>query len=145
MKAVLQRASGASVAVGGQVVGSFEGEGLVALVGVHREDEEEDATRLANRIAALKILDGERSVTDRQAPVLVISQFTLYGRTRKGTKPSWSDAAPSAQAEPLVAKVVSSLRARELTVYTGVFGAMMEVTLTNSGPFTVIVDTRAPK
>ena len=142
MKAVLQRANGASVTVDGEVVGGFEGEGLVALVGVHKEDSPEDATRLARRIATLRILEGERSVEDAGAPVLVISQFTLYGRTRKGTKPSWSDAAPGPVAEPLVDSVVAELRARGLTVSTGVFGAMMDVSLTNSGPFTVIVDTR---
>ncbi len=142
MKAVLQRANGASVTVDGEVVGGFDGEGLVALVGVHKEDSPEDATRLARRIATLRILEGERSVEDTGAPVLVISQFTLYGRTRKGTKPSWSDAAPGPVAEPLVDSVVAELRARGLTVSTGVFGAMMDVSLTNSGPFTVIVDTR---
>lgn len=142
MKAVLQRANGASVTVDGEVVGGFDGEGLVALVGVHKEDSPEDATRLARRIATLRILEGERSVEDAGAPVLVISQFTLYGRTRKGTKPSWSDAAPGPVAEPLVDSVVAELRARGLTVSTGVFGAMMDVSLTNSGPFTVIVDTR---
>ena len=142
MKAVLQRANGASVTVDGEVVGGFDGEGLVALVGVHKEDSPEDATRLARRIATLRILEGERSVEDTGAPVLVISQFTLYGLTRKGTKPSWSDAAPGPVAEPLVDSVVAELRARGLTVSTGVFGAMMDVSLTNSGPFTVIVDTR---
>lgn len=142
MKAVLQRADGAKVTVEGEVVGGFEGEGLVALVGVHKEDGSEDATRMARRIASLRILDGERSVTDAQAPVLVISQFTLYGRTRKGTKPSWSDAAPGPVAQPLIDQVVDDLAAKGLKVSTGVFGAMMEVSLTNSGPFTVIVDTR---
>lgn len=142
MKAVLQRANGASVTVDGEIVGGFEGEGLVALVGVHKEDTPEDAARLARRIATLRILEGERSLEDAGAPVLVISQFTLYGRTRKGTKPSWSDAAPGPVAEPLVDAVAQDLGERGLTVSTGVFGAMMDVSLTNSGPFTVIVDTR---
>ena len=142
MKAVLQRANGASVTVDGEIVGGFEGEGLVALVGVHKEDTPEDAARLARRIATLRILEGERSLEDAGAPVLVISQFTLYGRTRKGTKPSWSDAAPGPVAEPLVDAVAQDLGQRGLTVSTGVFGAMMDVSLTNSGPFTVIVDTR---
>ena len=142
MKAVLQRANGASVTVDGEVVGGFEGEGLVALVGVHKEDTPEDAARLARRIATLRILEGERSLEDAGAPVLVISQFTLYGRTRKGTKPSWSDAAPGPVAEPLVDAVARDLGERGITVSTGVFGAMMDVSLTNSGPFTVIVDTR---
>lgn len=142
MKAVLQRANGAEVVVDGEVVGGFEGEGLVALIGAHKEDTAEDAKRMVRRIATLRILEGERSVTDANAPVLVISQFTLYGRTRKGTKPSWSDAAPGPVAEPLVDQVVKDLREAGLNVSTGVFGAMMDVSLTNSGPFTVIVDTR---
>lgn len=145
MKAVLQRATEASVTVDGEVVGGFAGEGLVALVGVHKEDTSESAQRTARRIAALKILEGERSVKDAGAPVLVVSQFTLYGRTRKGTKPSWSDAAPSDQAEPLIDLVVSELEANGIPVSTGVFGAMMDVALVNSGPFTVIVDTRQPR
>lgn len=141
MRAVLQRARGAEVTVDGQAVGGFEGEGLVALVGVAVGDAETDADLVARKIAELRILDGEQSLTDRGAPVLVISQFTLYGQTRKGRRPSWSQAAPGSLAEPLVDRVVDQLRARGLTVSTGVFGAHMEVTLTNSGPFTVLVES----
>lgn len=141
MRAVLQRARGAEVTVDGQAVGGFEGEGLVALVGVAAGDAETDADLVARKIAELRILDGEQSLTDRGAPVLVISQFTLYGQTRKGRRPSWSQAAPGSLAEPLVDRVVDQLRARGLTVSTGVFGAHMEVTLTNSGPFTVLVES----
>ena len=142
MKAVLQRALHAQVTVEGEVVGSIDRPGLVALVGVHREDTSDDAAKLARRIATLKILSGERSLIDEGAPVLVVSQFTLQARTRKGTKPSWSDAAPGPVAEPLVEEVVSHLRGYGLEVATGEFGAMMEVALVNSGPFTIIVDTR---
>lgn len=142
MKAVLQRAKGARVEVAGEVVGEFSGEGIVALVGVHKEDTEADAQTVARKISQLRILDGERSVIEAGAPVMVISQFTLYGRTKKGRRPSWSDAAGSEVAKPLVDRVIELLRGDGVVVSTGVFGAMMDVSLTNSGPFTVIVDTR---
>lgn len=142
MRAVLQRARGASVSVAGEVVGCFEGEGIVALVGVHRDDTAADAATVARKIAQLRVLDEERSALEAGAPVMVISQFTLYGQTKKGRRPSWSQAAPGPLAEPLVEAVIQHLRAEGLTVSTGVFGAMMEVSLTNSGPFTVIVETR---
>lgn len=141
MRAVLQRATGASVTVGGQVVGSFTGPGLVALVGVRRGDSQADADRVARKIAELRILEGEESLLDAGLPVLVISQFTLYGSTKKGRRPSWSEAAPGSEAEPLVGRVVDQLRAAGLEVHTGVFGAQMEVSLTNSGPFTVLVES----
>jgi D-tyrosyl-tRNA(Tyr) deacylase len=140
MKAVLQRAKGASVRVDGGVVGSFEGEGIVALVGVKRGDSKDQAATVARKIAELRILEDEQSAIDAGAPILVISQFTLYGSTKKGRRPSWIDAAPGSEAEPLVDHVVDLLRERGLSVETGVFGAMMEVSLTNSGPFTVIVE-----
>lgn len=128
--------------VEGEVVGQIDRPGLVALVGVHREDSDDDARRLAGRLATLRILEGEESLTTADAPVLVISQFTLQGRTRKGTRPSWSDAAPGPVAEPLVELVVAELRERGIETETGRFGAMMEVSLVNNGPVTVIVDTR---
>lgn len=128
--------------VEGEVVGQIDRPGLVALVGVHREDSDDDARRLAGRLATLRILEGEESLTTADAPVLVISQFTLQGRTRKGTRPSWSDAAPGPVAEPLVDLVVADLRERGIETETGRFGAMMEVSLVNNGPVTVIVDTR---
>lgn len=141
MRTVMQRADGAKVAVGGRVVGAFEGPGVVALVGVHRDDTDVDAQFTARKIAELRILEAEKSALEADAPILVISQFTLYGNTKKGRRPSWSQAAPGEQAEPLVARVVELLRGRGLTVFTGVFGAQMEVSLTNSGPFTLIVDS----
>ena len=142
MKAVLQRALTASVEVEGEVVGAIERPGLVALVGVFRDDTDEDARKLARRIATMRILEDEESLESLGAPALVISQFTLVGRTRKGTRPSWSDAAPSEVAEPLVNLVVAELQTLGIETATGRFGAMMNVSLVNNGPFTVIVDTR---
>lgn len=140
MRAVLQRATRASVSVEGQVVGAIGRPGLVALVGVARGDGQAQVDTMVRKIAELRILRDERSVVDEGAPVLVISQFTLYGDTHKGRRPSWSHAAPGPEAEPLVDAVVAGLRARGIEVATGRFGAMMEVELVNDGPFTVLVD-----
>ena len=142
MKAVLQRALTASVEVEGEVVGAIERPGLVALVGVFRDDTDEDARKLARRIATMRILEDEESLESLGAPALVISQFTLVGRTRKGKRPSWSDAAPGEVAEPLVNLVVAELQTLGIETATGRFGAMMNVSLVNNGPFTVIIDTR---
>ncbi len=95
---------------------------------------------MTRKIAELRMLDGEASVEDAGAGVLVVSQFTLYGRTSKGRRPSWSDAAPGAIAEPLVDAVAAGLRERGITVATGRFGARMRVELCNDGPFTLVVD-----
>ncbi len=142
MRAVLQRAREASVTVGGEVVGRIDRPGLVALVAAHREDTHADVEKMARRIRGLRILEGEQSVAQAGAPVLLVSQFTLYGRTKKGSRPSWSDAAPGAVAQPLFDELVSLLRGDGVSVETGIFGAMMDVALVNQGPFTVIVDTR---
>ena len=141
MRAVLQRASRASVVVDGAEVASFDRQGIVALVGVTHEDGPEQAQAIARKIADLRLLDGERSVAERQAPVIVVSQFTLYADTRKGRRPTWNQAAPRPVAEPLVDAVVDALRERGLTVGTGVFGAHMDVTLTNNGPVTILLET----
>jgi D-aminoacyl-tRNA deacylase len=140
MRAVVQRVSSASVTVDGVVVGAIDEPGLVVLVGVARTDDEAAAEALAAKVHELRILDGERSAAETGAPLLVISQFTLYGDTRKGRRPSWSAAAPGAQAEPLVDHVVTTLRARGAHVEVGRFGAMMQVALVNDGPFTVLVE-----
>ncbi len=140
MRAVLQRASRASVVVAGAEVASFDRQGIVALVGVTHDDGPEQAQTIARKIADLRILDGERSVADEDAPVIVVSQFTLYADTRKGRRPTWNQAAPGPVAEPLVGAVVDALRARGLTVGTGVFGAHMDVTLTNDGPITILLE-----
>ncbi|MDR2703669.1 MAG: D-tyrosyl-tRNA(Tyr) deacylase [Cellulomonadaceae bacterium] len=143
MRAVLQRATKAKVTVAGEVVGEITRPGIVALVGVTNNDTIADAHWLARKIAELRIMREENSVSDINAPVLVISQFTLYGDARKGRRPSWSKAAPGPVAEPLVDAVCAELRARNIEVVTGQFGADMAVELTNDGPFTVILDSLA--
>lgn len=140
MKAVLQRVTSASVSVDGETVGGI-GAGLVALVAAGTEDTEAEAAKMAKKIAELRILPGETSVVDTGAEVLVISQFTLYGDTKKGRRPSWSGAARGPVAEPLVDRVAADLRERGITVATGEFGADMQVALVNDGPFTLIVET----
>lgn len=141
MRAVLQRVTEARVRVEGRVVGEI-GHGLVALVGVAPTDTETDAATIARKIAELRILRDERAVVDTEgAGVLVISQFTLYGDARKGRRPSWSGAAPGSVAEPLVERVAELLGERGIAVGTGIFGAMMEVELTNDGPMTLLLDT----
>lgn len=141
--------------VAGDQVGGFAGPGLTALVGVGREDTAAQADRLAAKIWGLRIFDADQfthsrclepggprelSASDLVLPVLVISQFTLYGRTTKGRRPTWEDAAAGPVAEPLVDRVISALRDLGADVTTGVFGADMRVTLTNDGPFTVLLE-----
>ncbi|SEG85942.1 D-tyrosyl-tRNA(Tyr) deacylase [Thermomonospora echinospora] len=140
MRAVVQRVSRASVTVDGAVVGAIEEPGLLALVGVTHGDTPEQARRLAGKLWGLRILDGEKSCSDVAAPLLVISQFTLYGDTRKGRRPSWIEAAPGPVAEPLVEAVVAELRGLGAQVQTGVFGADMKVALVNDGPITLVLE-----
>lgn len=141
MRAVLQRVTRASVTVDGEVVGAIDRPGLLALVGVTHDDGPSEVATVARKIAELRILRDERSVTDAGAPVLVVSQFTLYGDARKGRRPTWNAAAPGPVAEPLVDAVVADLRARGLEVATGRFGADMAVELVNDGPVTILVET----
>ncbi|WP_061961185.1 D-aminoacyl-tRNA deacylase [Demequina flava] len=140
MRAVLQRAKRASVTVAGEVTASFDRQGIVALVGATHEDGPEQVATIARKIAELRILDDEKSASDVDAPVIVVSQFTLYADVKKGRRPSWNGAAPGDVAEPLVEAVVAALRERGLTVGTGVFGAMMDVELVNDGPMTILVE-----
>jgi D-tyrosyl-tRNA(Tyr) deacylase len=140
MRAVLQRVTRASVAVDGEEVGAIDRPGLLALVGVTHDDGPEQVAAMARKISELRILRDERSVLDEGAPVLVVSQFTLYADTRKGRRPSWNGAAPGDVAEPMVEAVVAALRGRGVEVATGRFGAMMEVSLVNDGPVTLVVD-----
>ena len=142
MRAVVQRARDAAVTVDGAVVGSFSGPGLVILVGITHDDTPALATKLADKVYDLRIFEGptEQSACDLELPLLVISQFTLYADTRKGRRPTWELAAPRPVAEPLVTAVAQRLIDRGATVSSGVFGADMQVTLTNDGPMTVIVD-----
>jgi D-tyrosyl-tRNA(Tyr) deacylase len=141
MRAVLQRVTSASVEVDGVVVGEIDRPGLLALVGVTHDDGPAQVETLARKISELRILRDERSVLDEGAPVLVVSQFTLYADTRKGRRPSWGAAAPGPVAEPLVEAVVEALRSRGVEVATGRFGAMMQVSLVNDGPVTLVVDS----
>jgi D-tyrosyl-tRNA(Tyr) deacylase len=139
VRAVVQRVTEASVTVDGRTVGEI-GAGLVVLVGVTHDDTSERAAALARKVHELRILSGERSAAEVGAPLLVVSQFTLYADLRKGRRPSWSAAAPGPVAEPLVAAVVAALRERGAVVQTGVFGARMQVSLVNDGPVTLIVE-----
>jgi D-aminoacyl-tRNA deacylase len=141
MRLVVQRVTSASVEVGGEIVGAIDRPGLLILVGVTHDDQEGTADRLAEKVWTLRILDAERSCQEENAPILVVSQFTLYADTRKGRRPSWSAAAPRAVSEPLIGSFVSSLRRRGAEVATGVFGAYMQVTSTNDGPVTLILDS----
>ncbi len=140
MRAVVQRVSKASVSVGGQVVGAIDEPGLLVLVGITHGDTTEQAARLAAKLWGLRILPGEKSCSDLGAPLLVISQFTLYGEVSRGRRPSWSAAAPGPVAEPVLGALVQALRAAGARVQTGVFGAEMKVSLVNDGPVTVVVD-----
>ena len=136
----MQRVDEASVRVGDAVVGRIDRPGLCVLVGVTHDDTPAQARRLAEKVWGLRILAGERSAAEVGAPVLVVSQFTLYGDTRKGRRPTWSAAAPGPVAEPLVAEVVTALRALGAEVATGVFGADMQVALVNDGPVTLVLE-----
>ncbi|MFB4317431.1 D-aminoacyl-tRNA deacylase [Actinomadura sp. 21ATH] len=140
MRAVVQRVSEASVSVEGRVAGSIEGPGLLVLVGVTHDDTPARARKLAAKLWGLRILQDERSCSDLNAPLLVISQFTLYGDARKGRRPTWIAAAPGPVAEPLVDAVVAELRALGAKVETGVFGADMKVALVNDGPITLTLE-----
>ncbi|MDH3249559.1 MAG: D-aminoacyl-tRNA deacylase, partial [Acidimicrobiia bacterium] len=141
MRAVVQRVSGASVTVDGEVVGAIE-RGLLVLVGVTHSDSTRDAHAVADKVAGLRIFPDEaglmnRSVTDTGGACLVVSQFTLYGATKKGRRPSFTAAADPMVAEPLVDELVRRLREHDVPVATGVFGAMMDVSLVNAGPVTL--------
>jgi D-aminoacyl-tRNA deacylase len=140
MRAVVQTVSEASVTVDGQIVGAI-GPGLLVLVGVTHSDTAANARALATKVYELRILDDERSAAQVSAPVLVVSQFTLYADTRKGRRPSWSGAAPGPVAEPLVEAFAAALRELGLEVATGRFGADMAVSLVNDGPVTLLLET----
>jgi D-aminoacyl-tRNA deacylase len=140
MRAVVQRASEASVSVAGKVVADLPAPGLVVLVGVTQDDTDRTAAILASKIYNLRILDGEKSAADTGAPLLVVSQFTLYAQTSKGRRPTWQAAAPREIAEPLVTTFAEALRSLGASVQTGVFGADMAVALVNDGPVTLILE-----
>jgi D-tyrosyl-tRNA(Tyr) deacylase len=144
VRAVVQRVSRATVEVGGDVVGAI-GEGLCVLVGVTHTDSEATARALAAKVWGLRIVDDEagvmnRAVSETTGQVLVVSQFTLYGDTSRGRRPSWAAAAPGPHAEPLVDEVVSELRRLGAEVATGRFGARMRVEIVNEGPVTLLLE-----
>jgi len=130
----------ASVTVDGQVTGAIDEPGLLVLVGVTHDDTKDKARKLAAKLWGLRILHDEKSCSDVGAPLLVVSQFTLYADTAKGRRPTWNNAASGPVAEPFVTAVVNELRALGARVETGVFGADMQVALVNDGPVTVIID-----
>ena len=142
MRVLVQRVTSATVSVDGDAVGAIrpEGQGLLALVGVTHDDDAGKARRLAEKLWQLRILDDQRSASDVNAPILVVSQFTLYADTAKGRRPSWNAAAPGPVAEPLVDDFVRALRGLGAEVATGVFGAHMRVELVNDGPVTVLLE-----
>jgi D-aminoacyl-tRNA deacylase len=142
MRILVQRVTSASVTVNGEVVGAVQpdGQGLLALVGVTHTDDAAKAKRMAEKLWQLRILDDEKSASDVGAPILAVSQFTLYANTVKGRRPTWNAAAPGAVAEPLVAAFADALRELGAHVETGVFGADMQVALVNDGPVTVLLE-----
>ena len=140
MRAVVQRVTRGSVVVDGQVVGAIARPGLAVLVGVTHDDDERRAQTLGRKIAGLRIMRDERSVLDAGAPVLLVSQFTLYADTRKGRRPSWSAAAPGPVAEPLIKAVADALTADGIEVASGSFGADMTVDLALDGPVTILLE-----
>jgi D-aminoacyl-tRNA deacylase len=142
VRVLVQRVTSARVVVGGVNVGEIrpDGQGLLALVGVTHDDDDDVARRMAEKLWQLRILDDERSAADVDAPILVVSQFTLYANTVKGRRPSWNAAAPRAVAEPLVTAFSDALRHLGARVETGVFGADMQVELVNDGPVTILLE-----
>jgi D-tyrosyl-tRNA(Tyr) deacylase len=142
MRVLVQRVTSATVTVDGDVVGAIrpDRQGLVALVGVTHTDDAEKAQRMAEKLWQLRILDDEKSAADVHAPILVVSQFTLYANTMKGRRPTWNAAAPGTVAEPLVTAFADALRGLGAQVETGVFGAHMQVELVNDGPVTVLLE-----
>jgi D-aminoacyl-tRNA deacylase len=140
VRAVVQRVERARVVVDGEIVGAIDRPGLVVLVGVNHSDTVEQSHALAAKLHTLRILRAEQSCADVGAPLLVISQFTVYADTRKGRRPSWKAAAPGSIAEPLVNAVVEALRDPGAEVATGRFGADMRVHLVNDGPVTLVID-----
>ena len=139
MRALVQTVSRASVTVDEEVVGAI-GDGLLVLVGVTHDDNAATAQTMARKVYELRILDDEASAADRNAPLLVVSQFTLYGDARKGRRPTWNAAAPGEVAEPIYDVFCHTLRELGVTVVEGVFGAQMEIALTNDGPTTLVLD-----
>ena len=143
MRAVVQRVLHASVSVDGKVVGEIEGPGLTVLLGVTHDDGDAEVTWMARKIWELRIMRDELSASDLSAPVLVVSQFTLYGDARKGRRPTWNAAAPGPVSEPVYERVCAELERLGAPVARGSFGADMQVSLVNDGPVTLLLETPA--
>lgn len=141
MRVVLQRAQSANVTIDGKEVGKIDAPGLVLLVGITHDDTAAITKRMAEKVWKLRILNGEVSASDVNAPILAVSQFTLYANTRKGRRPSWNLAAPGEVSEPLFNQFVDDLRGLGAHVETGEFGANMQVSLVNDGPVTILLDS----
>ena len=141
MRAVVTRVSSASVRVAGETVGELPGPGLLVLLGVGHDDGDAQVEWLARKVWGLRILADERSASDIDAPILVISQFTLYGDARKGRRPSWTAAAPGPVSEPLYDDFCRELGSLGAHVERGVFGAHMQVASVNDGPVTLLLET----
>lgn len=141
MRAVVTRVSSASVTVGGEVVGELPAPGLLVLLGVGHGDGPSEIEWMTRKIWGLRILADERSASDVDAPILVISQFTLYGDARKGRRPSWTEAAPGAVSEPVYDTFCAALGELGAHVERGVFGAHMDVASVNDGPITILLET----
>jgi D-tyrosyl-tRNA(Tyr) deacylase len=141
MRAVVQRTLSASVTVDGAVVGATTEPGLLVYLGVTHDDGPADVTWVARKIWELRLLREERSASDVGAPVLVVSQFTLYGDARKGRRPTWAAAAPGPVSEPLYDAVCTELERLGAPVQRGVFGADMQVSSVNDGPITMVLDS----
>ena len=146
MRAVIQRVSEAKVEVDGDIIGKI-GEGFLVLIGVRKDDTEEDVRYLADKVLGLRIFEDEAgkmdlSITDVKGEILAVSQFTLYGDSRKGRRPSFDEAAPPDVAERLYELFVEEIRKSGIKVETGKFRALMDVHLVNSGPVTILLDSK---
>jgi D-aminoacyl-tRNA deacylase len=141
MRAVVQRVSSASVSVDGNTVGSIEGPGLLVLLGVTHDDGPADVSWMARKIWQTRLFEDEKSASEIDAGVLVVSQFTLYGDARKGRRPTWAAAAPGAVSEPLYEAVCDELARLGARVSRGVFGAQMQVAMVNDGPVTLLLES----
>jgi D-tyrosyl-tRNA(Tyr) deacylase len=146
MRAVIQRVSSAEVRVDGEVLGSI-GQGLVVLLGIGKGDQPQDASYLARKTVTLRVFEDaqgkmNRSVQDIRGGVIIVSQFTLYGDCRKGNRPSFDNAAPPEEAEPLYHKYLEEVADSGLRIATGRFQAVMDVSLVNQGPVTILLDSK---
>ena len=144
MRAILQRVKKASVSVEGKEISSFNGAGIMALVGVTQNDGDDEIDFIVRKIANLRIMRDEKSISDLHLPIMIVSQFTLYGDCKKGRRPTWIKAAKGEIAKPIIDKIVARLKDLGLEVYEGKFGADMQVSIINDGPFTICLLYTSP-